>query len=136
LNIGNLAAHHAHRSGRRGQIRTASRGDFGRLSFPGDDFKRQREQGIPGQNRQGFAKLLVTGRAAAAEIIIVHRGQIIVDQRVGMHHFQGATRGNGKFRLSAAGFAGQHRQYWAKAFSPGQQAVRHRLAEISGAITV
>jgi hypothetical protein len=55
--------------------------------------KRQRLQGISGKNGIRFAKFDVAGRQTATQIVIVHRRQIIVHQRVGMDALNGGGRG-------------------------------------------
>ena len=80
IQVGHLPADHAHGPGGGGQVRTASRREFRRLDILGDDLERQRQQGVPGQNRHRFAELFVIGGPAPAEIIIIHRRQIIMNQ--------------------------------------------------------
>ena len=46
----------------------------------------QGQQAVARQHRGRVVELLVAGRAAAAQIAVVHRRQIVVDQRIGMHH--------------------------------------------------
>ena len=47
-------------------------------------------QGIPSQNRCCFSKADVTGGAAATQVVVVHRRQVVMYQRVGMNHLQRA----------------------------------------------
>ena len=52
-------------------------------------------QGVAGQDGDGFAEGLVAGGLAAAQIVVVQGGQIVVDERVGVEHLQGrAQAGN------------------------------------------
>ena len=44
-------------------------------------------QGISRKNCVGFAKFNMAGRQAAAQIVIIHRRQIIMHQGVGMNAF-------------------------------------------------
>jgi hypothetical protein len=39
-----------------------------------------REQRVAGQNRHRLAELLVAGGTAAAEIVVIERGQVVVDE--------------------------------------------------------
>src|SRR5947208_3220675 len=57
-----------------------------------DRFECQGEECITGENGDGFAKFSVASRLAAAQIVIVESGQIIVDQRVCVDEFDGTGR--------------------------------------------
>ena len=48
------------------------------------------QQGVAGEYRHRLAEDLMRGRAAAAQIVVVERRQIVVDQRVGVDHLQRA----------------------------------------------
>ena len=60
----------------------------GCVFFVADDFKGIGQQTVAGQNGGGFVKLLVAGWFAAAEVVIVHGGEIVVNERIGMQHFK------------------------------------------------
>ncbi len=45
-------------------------------------------QGVAGKNGSSFAECFVARRPPAAKIVIVERGKVVVDQRVGVKHFQ------------------------------------------------
>ena len=53
----------------------------------------EREQTVAREDGHGLAEYLVTGRLAAPEVVIVERRQIVVDQRVRVDHFEGASGG-------------------------------------------
>ena len=76
FNIGPLSENHALRAFRKqdDQLRNRTRG-------PRQQSKRMRHKPIACQDRQCLAKHLVVGRIPAAKVIVVHRGQIIVNQR-------------------------------------------------------
>ena len=44
----------------------------------------KRMEAVAGEDRRGLVKGAVDGRLAAAQIVIVHRGQIVMDQRIDM----------------------------------------------------
>ena len=48
----------------------------------GDPVERQRQQRVAGQDRGRLAEHLVVARPPAPEVVVVHRRQIVVDQRV------------------------------------------------------
>ena len=53
----------------------------------GQHLKGQGMKAIAGQHRRAFAISAVHGRLAAAQIIVVHAGQIVVDQRINVDAF-------------------------------------------------
>ena len=52
-----------------------------------------------------FAEAHMTGRTAATQVVVVHRGQIVVDERVGVNQFEGTGRREQLFRARAEGLA-------------------------------
>ena len=59
---------------------------------PHQRLHRESEQSIAREDCHGFAEDFVAGWFAAAEIVVIERGQIVVDQRIGVDHFERATR--------------------------------------------
>ncbi len=55
----------------------------------GEHFEGQRLQGIARQHCGTFVKRLVAGRLAAAQVVVVHGWQVVVDQAVGVDHLDG-----------------------------------------------
>ena len=55
--------------------------------------KRQRLQRIAHQHRGGLVEGLVTGGPAAPQVVVIHRRQIVMDQRVDVDEFDGAGDG-------------------------------------------
>ena len=60
--------------------------------------EREGQQAVAGQDRRRLVERLVGGRLAAAQIVIVHRRQVVVHQRIAMHAFE---RGAGQQRALA-----------------------------------
>jgi len=56
------------------------------------------------EDRDAFAEHFVIRQLAAAIIVVVHRRQIVVDERVGVNALDGAGQWQGVFRRSAASF--------------------------------
>ncbi len=50
----------------------------------------QGQQGVSGQNGHGFAEDFVAGGPAPAQVVVVQRGQVVMDQRVSVDQFQRA----------------------------------------------
>jgi hypothetical protein len=68
----------------------------------------------------------VHSRLAAAQIIIIHRGQIVMDQRIAMHTFQRGGRDQGAFRAAAAtGPMGREQQKRPQPLAAGQSGMPH-----------
>ena len=82
-----LPADHIARARRRGQNCATRCGRGGRLHLVGQHLKGQRQQGIAGQDRERFVEGLVTGGPATPQVVVVHRRQIVVDQRIGRGPF-------------------------------------------------
>jgi len=59
-------------------------GSGGRTVKPSQHFEGAGLQSVAGQDGNGFAKGLVAGGLAAAEIVVVEGGQVVVDERIGM----------------------------------------------------
>ena len=102
---------------------------LGRALCMGKDLKRCRDQCVRGQQGRSLAKLLVAARASAAEIIVVHAGHIIVNERVAVQHFQ---RTGIVQRIGSVGtgqLAGGQRQHGAHPFAAAQKAVARGLPQ-------
>ncbi len=93
----------------------------------GGNFKGLSEQRVTGKDGDAFTENFVIGRFAPAEIVVVHRGQIIVDERIGVDAFDGAGEWHGCFYRAAASFGCGEANGRAHPFSPGENRVTHRL---------
>ena len=100
-----------------------------RLDLAGQHLERQRQQGIAGQNRRGLVERLVAGGPATPQIVVVHGRQIVVDQRIGVDHLDGAGGRHGRLDRPAAGLRGQQHQHRPQPLARRQQAVTHRFAK-------
>jgi hypothetical protein len=61
----------------------------------GECLEGKRLEGITTEDRRCFIECAVAGGQASSQVVIVHRWQIIVHQRVGMNHFDGDCCRNG-----------------------------------------
>jgi len=80
---------------------------------------------VAGENRGSFAKFFVASRLAAAQIVIIQRRQIVVDQRVGMDELdraRGMQRRGYILGKNARGFQAKH---GADAFATRKYTVTH-----------
>ena len=88
-----------------------------------------RLQSVAGQHGHGFTVHLVVGRLSAAQIIVIHAGKIVMDQRVGMHHFHRASQRQRVLPMTAIQLAECQRQHGAHAFSARQETVAHGIIQ-------
>lgn len=52
------------------------------------------EHGVPGKHSHGFARVYMQRGSSPAEVIVIHRGQVIVHQTEGMNHLNGDAPGH------------------------------------------
>ena len=71
----------------------------------------------------------MVGWLAAPKLIIIHTGQIIVDEAVGMKHFDRAGDRHSHFHISAGNSAELQHQHGADPFSAGKKAIAHSLSK-------
>ena len=91
LEIDHLAADHAGGAGGLGQYQ----GELGAPSglacglFVRQHFEGLGQQAVTGQDGRGLVELAVDRRPATPQVGIVHGRQIVVDETVAVHHFDG-----------------------------------------------
>ena len=125
--VQSLTAHHSRGTGGSGQ------GGYG-----GDDALRgqlclgqlakgRREQAVTRQNGRGLAVYHMVGGAAPAELVVVHGGQIVVNEGIGVDHLHAAGEGQGILHPAAAHAAGLQGQHRPDPLASGQQGILHGL---------
>ena len=98
------------------------------------------EEPVAGEDRDVLAELDVRGRPAAAQVVVVHRRQVVVDQRVGVDQLDragrpggsapGRRRGRGRWRGRAPGGPACRRRAASSASPPrGRRSPRRGEAE-------
>ena len=80
-------------------------------------FESKRQKSIPGQKRVCLSKFYMAGGLAAPHIVIIHTGQIIVDQRIGVDHFHRTGKGQCGMWIFPARFAECERENRANSFA-------------------
>ena len=83
------------------------------------------QQRVAGENCGGFVESFVNGRAAAPQVVVVHRRQIVMHQRVAV---QALERGAGQQSAGtrrAEQRPGLHQQKWAQSFAAAQYGMAH-----------
>ena len=124
--IAHLAADHAAHGARGGgEFRDQRDSAVGRAVHLRQHLEGEREQRVAGQNRHGVAEDFVAGGVAAAQIVVIERGQIVVNQRIGVDQLERAGRGFDADRRIRHSFGGGHAQDRADALAAREQAVAH-----------
>jgi hypothetical protein len=88
------------------------------------------QERIADQDRRALPVHLVARRPPAAEVVVVHRRQVVVDQRIGVDELERARERQGAGRRHARDLAGREREDRADPLAAGEQAVAERLAEL------
>ena len=85
------------------------------------------QQGVAGQDRRRLVEFLVAGRLPAPQVVVVHGRQIIMDQRIAVHHLD---RRRDPHRAALGHVeqarAGRH-QEWADPLAASQGGIPHGL---------
>ncbi len=91
--------------------------------------ERLRVQAIAGEDRDVLAERHMTRRAAAPEGVVVHRREIVVDQRIGVDQLERRRQRHRLLAREADRVRGRERQDGPDALAAGQQRVAHRLLQ-------
>jgi hypothetical protein len=94
----------------------------------GDGVEGEGLEGVAGEDGDGFAEEDVAGGLAAAKVVVVEGGEVVVDEGVGVEHLEGGAEVGRAFGdAEAAGdHAGSlHAKDGAEAFAAGEDAVAH-----------
>ena len=132
-NIVGLPAHQLAGTGGLGQCRAAGGRHARRANAFGQHLEGEAQQAIAGQDRHRLAEDLVARRPAAAEIVVVHGGQVVVNERIGMDHLHGTSGRHGRREASATGLRGHQHEHRPQAFARGQEAIANGLPQRIGA---
>ena len=85
-------------------------------------------EGVAGEDGDGFAEDDVTGGLAAAEVVVVEGGEVVVDEGVGVEHLDGGAEvGDARGEVGRAGdhACGFHAEDGAEALAASEGAVAH-----------
>ena len=89
----------------------------------------KRQQAVAGEDGGRFVESLVRGRAAAPQVVVVHRREVVVRERIAVHAFDRASD-HQRLRTRHAEQAGRlHRQKGAKALAAAERSVAHGREE-------
>ena len=89
-------------------------------------------QPVPGEDRDVLAELDVARRLSPAQVVVVHRGQVVVDERIRMDQLDRAGERQHLSLLQAQCACGREREHRAYALAAGQKRVAHRLLKAGG----
>ena len=130
LEIERLPADHALGTGRTADlVHHAQQCLSGYIRLPQDHRKCQCEECIPSKYRNPVAIDNMVRRLPAPQCIIVHCGQIIVNQRVGMDHLKG-TRHRQEFRpVCTYSIRCRHQENRTQTLAARHEAVLHRRTQ-------
>ena len=130
--VDGLTADHARRACRQRQGADHLQADFGIRSAQArveQGAEGQALQAVAGEDRAGFIEFLVGGRLAATQIVVVHRRQIVMHQRIGVDQLHRTGRAVGLLGLAAQRFARGVGQQWTHAFAAIHHAVAHGFVQ-------
>ena len=92
---------------------------------PGDRGESFSEKAIAREYCDRFTEDAVIGGPTAAKIIIIHAGEIVVNQGVGVYAFDGASGGNSDGFVSSNSPSGGEAEDGAKPFASCDKTVAH-----------
>ena len=129
--VDRLAQHHAPDAAVVGQFLHQGRFDVVVQRGGGQQVEGVGVERIAHQHRRHLVEASVQRRLAAAQVGIVHDGQVVVDQRIGMEHLHGQRHGVGSLKQQRrARFHHPQQQPRAEALAAGQQ--HHRQGVVKG----
>ena len=87
--------------------------------------KRLGQQSVARQDGDAFAGDDVQRRAASSHGVVVHRGQVVVDERVGMNQFDGARRWQSQAAIATDSLCARQAENGTQPLASSEQAVAH-----------
>ena len=102
----------------------------------GEHLERERLQRVAGEDRRRLVELPMRRRAAAPQIVVVHRRQVVVHERVGVNELDG--RGDGVERVfgRADELAACVHEQGPDALAAAEHRVAHRVEQSLGDVVV
>ena len=101
---------------------------FGRTTQVRHHFVGVGLKGVTGKNGHGFAEGFVACGASTAKIVVVECGKVVVDQGIGVQHFDGCTEIGDTIRQSAVDHASCfHAQDGTQPLASGENGMPHGL---------
>ena len=95
----------------------------------GKDVESQRQQAVAGKDGGRLVEGLVHGRLAAAQIVVVHRRQIVMDQRIAVDAFERRRHAQRRMLIGAEESCALQHKERAQPLAAIEHAVPHRLKQ-------
>ncbi len=95
--------------------------------------ERFRVEAVAGEDRDLLAERAVARRPPAAKVVVVHRRQVVVDQRIGVDQLERGGERQDRLRRAPDRRGGGKREHRADPLAAGEQRVAHRLLQ-AGAV--
>ena len=125
-----LSPHHALGSRLLGQAGDRLHHPLRRELGPGQGLEGGGEQSIPRQDGGGLSVNFMVGGPPPAQVVVVHAGQIVVDQGVAVQHLDGSRKGFGCGGIAPQHVAYAEHQNRPHPFAAAHQAVAGRLTDL------
>ena len=131
VDVDHLTADHAGMAGRDGETLN----QFGPNERIGVDVHRRHKlegealQGVAGEYRRRFVIFAMKGWLPAAQIVVVHARQVVMDQRIGMQAFDRRCRAGERGSIDTEESAGLERHEGTKALAAAEGCVAHGTDE-------
>lgn len=95
----------------------------------GDEVEGFGLEGVTGEDGDGFAKDFVRGGATTTEVVVVHGGEVVVNEGVGVEELGGAGGEEGVLLGAATGFGGGEGEDGTKPFATREDGVTHGFVD-------
>mmetsp|Transcript_38678 Transcript_38678/g.121161 ORF Transcript_38678/g.121161 Transcript_38678/m.121161 type:complete len:397 (+) Transcript_38678:293-1483(+) len=96
----------------------------------GGEEERLREHGVTGEDGDILAVHHVVRRLAAAQVVVVHGGQVVVDEAHRVDHLHAHASRQGLLDRGTEEFGGGDHEHGADALAAGHEGVLHGLADL------
>ena len=96
---------------------------------PRQDVEREGQQAVAGEDRGRLVERLVRGRLAAPQVVVVHRRQVVVHQRIAVHAFERRTGHQRALARHVEQRGALHDQKRAEALAAAERGVAHRVEQ-------
>ena len=131
--IRHLAADELQRAGRFGDFQNNFIVRIARKFFAlRGDLERLRQQRVAREHGDAFAKNFVVREFATTIIVIIHRGQIVVDKRIGVDALDGARERHGVRIVATARFRRREEHRRTHPLAAGEKRVAHGYVDCGG----
>ena len=104
----------------------------GHIGVAGENLKGQHLQCVAYEDRGGLVIGLVAGGAAPTKIVVVHRGKIVVHQRIGVHQLDRTGRPVQLDGVQPKVFAGSVDERRSHSLGAAEYAITHSLVQAQG----